>query len=361
MLDIFTSIVDPMFPQMFYGIPLSRFLLFIGTMILFFVVGKIMYKLAQTVGRTITAKSKSNIDDLILDIVEEPIVFIFIIVGLQIAFSFLEITDPLIVGIFGNITYILILLAVAYTAVKAVDHFLETVMAPIVAKTDSKLDDQLMPILSKVLKLVIVAFTGLTILTHVGQDITAIIAGLGIGGLALAFAAQQTLTDIFGGFSIFVSQPFVTGDRVKFDGVDGVVEEVGSRNTRIRSLDGRLITVPNGKVASAALTNVSSEPARKVKMTLGTTYDTSTAKQKEALKILKEILASHKNIKQNPTVYFKEFADFSLNIGVIYWINEKSWAKITKTINDVNFEIKEQFEKAEIDFAFPTQTIELKK
>jgi len=218
-----------------------------------------------------------------------------------------------------------------------------------------------MPILSKVLKLVIVAFTGLTILTHVGQDITAIIAGLGIGGLALAFAAQQTLTDVFGGFSIFVGQPFVTGDRVKFDGIDGVVAEVGLRNTRLRNLDGRLITVPNGKIASAAITNVSSEPARKVSMTLGTTYDTSTAKQKEALKILKGILASHKNIKENPTVYFKEFADFSLNINVVYWIKEKSWDVITKTINDVNLEIKEQFESAGIDFAFPTQTIELKK
>ncbi|MFH1240490.1 MAG: mechanosensitive ion channel family protein [Candidatus Diapherotrites archaeon] len=361
MFDIFTSIVDPMFPQMFYGIPLSRYLLFIGTMILFFIVGKIIYKLAQTVGRQITAKSKSNIDDLILDIVEEPIVFIFIIVGLQIAFAFLAITDVAILGLFDNITYILILLAVAYTAVKAVDHFLEQIIKPIVSKTDSKLDDQLMPIISKVLKIVIIGLTLLAILGHVGQDITAIIAGLGIGGLALAFAAQQTLSDIFGGFSIFTGKPFVTGDRVKFDGLDGVVEEVGLRNTRIRSLDGRLITIPNAKVASTAITNVSSEPARKVTVTLGTTYDTTVAKQKEALKILKEILASHKNITENPIIYFKEFADFSLNIDVFYWIEERDWGKITQTINDVNLEIKERFEKAKISFAFPTQTIELKK
>jgi len=354
---MFTSIVDPIFPEIFYGIPLSRYLLFIGTMILFFIVGKIMYKLAQTVGRQITAKSKSNIDDLILDIVEEPIVFIFIIVGLQIAFSFLEITDVAILGLFDNLTYMLILLAIAYTAVKAVDHFLETILKPIVSKTDSKLDDQLLPVLSKVLKIVIIALAGLAILDHVGQDITVIIAGLGIGGLALAFAAQQTLSDIFGGFSIFTGKPFFTGDRVKFDGMDGVVEEVGLRNTRIRSLEGRLITIPNAKVATAAITNVSSESARKVAMTLGTTYDTTVAKQKEALKILKDVLASHKNVRENPTIYFKEFADFSLNIDVIYWIEERDWAKITQTINDVNLEIKERFEKAKIEFAFPTQTI----
>ena len=197
-ISVMLQILDSFFIQPYFGIELWRILVCAGILIASFIAGKLLYKVSKTIGRKLTAKSKSNIDDLILDIIEEPIVFVLFIIGLQIGFAFLGLTDPFIVDLFGSITYILILMAIAYTAIKSIDEIIEVIVKPMVSKTDSKLDDQILPILSKVFKLAVVLFTILAIVSHLGQDITAILAGLGIGGLALAFAAQSTISDIFG-------------------------------------------------------------------------------------------------------------------------------------------------------------------
>lgn len=355
------NIISSFFTQAFFGVELWRYIIFIAIIFLAFLLGKILYKLAKTIGRKITERSKSKIDDLILDILEEPIVFIVFIIGLNCGFTFLGITDAAIVSLFGNIVFVLIILAVAYTAIKSVNHILEKLIHPIVAKTDTQLDDHLMPILSKVLKIVIVIFTMLAIISHLGYDVTAILAGLGIGGIALAFAAQSTIADVFGGFSIFTSQPFVRGDQIKFDGIQGTVEEVGLRMTHIRDLDGRMVTVPNSKVATAAIINISSEPARKIVLKLGLTYDTSSEKLNEVQKILSDIFSSNKKIQNNFVIYFKNFGEFFLDMESTYWVEEREIANINKVINEVNMEIKKRFEKAKIEFAFPTQTIYSKK
>mgnify|MGYP005653248609 CR=1 FL=1 len=254
------------------------------------------------------------------------------------------------------------ILVIAWVAIRSVDAFIREFVRPVAEKTDSKLDDQLLPVLSKVIKGIIVALALVVIVGSFGYDITAVLAGLGIGGLAFAFAAKETIADMFGGFSIFTSRPFVVGDFIEMqDGIVGEVVEVGLRHTRIRNLDKRLVIVPNSKIANSVITNITSAPQRKCVWHLGVTYDTSVAKLEKAKKIIVDAINAHPECENDPIVEFEEFGDFSLKILVIFYTKENDFKQFVRVRDAIGMQIKRGFEKAKIGFAFPTQTIHLQK
>ncbi len=149
-------------------------------------------------------------------------------------------------------------------------------------------------------------------MNNFGYPVTSILAGLGVGGLAVALAAQGTLSNWFGAFMIFSDRPFAAGDRIVIDSWDGFVEQVGLRSTRIRTLDGTLVTIPNSIVANAHINNISRMPARKSNFTIGVTYNTPPEKVEEALSIMKEMLGANERVREDFVVKFEAFADFSL-------------------------------------------------
>jgi MscS family membrane protein len=229
------------------------------------------------------------------------------------------------------------------------------------AKTESTLDDQLVPLLGKTIKWFIWIIGGLLFLQNVlNYNISSLLAGLGVGGLAIAFAAQDTVANIFGAIMIFVDRPFKVGDAVSLEGFEGSVESIGLRSTRIRTWDGTLVTIPNRTVASANINNLAARPMRRTNFTIGLVYDTPTEKLEEALSILREILGSHPATGQY-RAYFNRFGDFSLNILVQHWCKVMDYEEYLKSLEEINFAIKRRFEAAGLEFAFPTQTIELKK
>jgi MscS family membrane protein len=229
------------------------------------------------------------------------------------------------------------------------------------AKTESVLDDQLVPLLGKTIKWFIWIIGGLLFLQNVlNYNISSLLAGLGIGGLAVAFAAQDTVANIFGAIMIFVDRPFKVGDAVSMEGFEGAVESIGLRSTRIRTWDGTLVTIPNRTVASANINNLAARPMRRTNFTIGLVYNTPTEKLEEALSILREILGSHPATGQY-RAYFNRFGDFSLNILVQHWCKVMDYETYLRSIEEINLEIKRRFEEAGLEFAFPTQTIELKK
>jgi len=344
----------------YFGNTLFQYLLFLVTVGAFFVAGKIVLYAAKGIGRRITAKSKTKLDDLFLDLIEEPIVFGLVIVGLFVGLQFLSFTDE-IAPIAGNIIGVLVILLLAWVASRVVSVIIKEYIKPLASKTDSRLDDNLLPIISKISKAIIWILAAVSILGSFGYDLTAIIAGLGIGGLAFAFAAKETISDMFGGFSIFTSRPFVVGDFVDIGGkVSGTVEEVGLRHTRVRNLEKRVVIIPNSQVANSVITNISSAPAKKITMHLGLTYNTSVKNMQKAIKIVKEIINKNPNCEKNPLVFFEEFADSSVNLLVIYYIKPggKSWLEVR---SEVGLAIKETFDKNKLEFAFPSQTIYLQK
>jgi small-conductance mechanosensitive channel len=155
------------------------------------------------------------------------------------------------------------------------------------------------------------------------KPISALIAGLGLGGLAFALAAQDTIKNLFGSLVIFSDKPFGLGDRINYDGHDGTIEEVGLRSTRLRRLDGHQVTIPNGELANKSIHNIAKRPFIRRIFTIGVTYDTSPEKVKEAKAILEDILKDHEGLDPKgellPRVYFSDFSASSLDFKCMYW------------------------------------------
>ena len=227
-------------------------------------------------------------------------------------------------------------------------------------RTETRLDDQVIPILSKVTKFAIWAIGILLVLQNLGYNVTSLLAGLGIGGLAVALAAQETLSNFLGALAILVDRPCEVGDRVDFDqlGIKGTIEAIGLRSTRVRTLDGTLVSIPNRTMANTVINNVAKRPTIKNEYVIGIVYDTPYEKILEALRILREILANHPSTA-NYRAYFKEYGPYSLNIVVTHWCKYTDWEEFLKATEEINLEIKRRFEEAGIEFAFPTQTVQL--
>jgi len=244
---------------------------------------------------------------------------------------------------------------IAYFLVKAVDIFVDY-LTPHVERTESKLDDQLLPILQKVAKIFIWIITVAVILDNLHYDIKSILVSMGIGGVAIALAAKDSISNFFGAITIFIDKPFQIGDRVQLEGYDGPVESIGLRSTKIRTLDGTLVVVPNGKVAESVINNIQKRKAIKNMYTIGVTYDTSYEKLEKALEILRSVLKNHASTEKY-WVYFKEYADYSLNVLVAHWCKYTKYEEFLQATEEINLEIKKQFEENQIEFAFPTQSI----
>jgi MscS family membrane protein len=231
-------------------------------------------------------------------------------------------------------------------------------------KTKSQLDDQLVPLVRKTLRVVVVIMLALFIAQNVfNWNIGALLAGLGLGGLAFALAAKDMVANLFGSVTIFADRPFQIGDRVVVGGHDGVVEEVGFRSTKLRTMVGHVVTVPNSVVANTSVQNITARTFLKRSLDIGLTYDTSPKKMKLAVEILKEmcqVREKHFPEDKPGRVHFTDFAASSMNINVTYWFVPVEWAEFLTFNHDFNMELLSRFNAEGLEFAFPTQTLYLK-
>ena len=316
--------------------------------------GKALYWVFGNVVKRLTRKTKTRLDDLIVDMIEEPIVLVITLTGIWYALNTLVLHDR-VERWTGHALHFLVMLTVAWLVTRLLDALYREYLAPIAAKTETDLDDQLLPILRKGTKIAVWSVGTIVALNNAGYDVGALIAGLGIGGLALAMAAKDTVSNIFGGFTVFTDRPFKLNDRVKVAGHDGFIREIGVRSTRLQTLDGRIVTIPNSTFSDTAVENVSAEPSRKVVVNLGLTYDTSPDKMREAMELLRKITADEKSLEPGALVAFNAFGDFAMNLLLIYYIKKN--ADILEAQTAVNMAILERFNAAKLEFAFPTQTL----
>ena len=289
---------------------------------------------------------------------EEPIVFALTVAGIWYGLRSLNLPESAHVWI-GNVFQFLVVLAVAWMVTRVLDAIYREYLVPIAEKSENDLDDQLIPILQKGTKLAVWSIGVIVALNNAGYDVGALIAGLGIGGLALAMAAKDTVSNIFGGFTIFSDRPFKLNDRVKVAGFDGTVVDIGVRSTRLKTLEGRIVTIPNSTFSESAVENVSLEPSRKVVSNLGLTYDTTPEEMQQAMAILKNLAAANEALEEKVPIGFNAFGDSAMNILFIYYIKKEG--DILGTQTEINMKILEAFTKAGLDFAFPTQTLYTKQ
>jgi len=343
--------------QEFYGNSILNWAIAVGILILSFVVVKMLYWIFSNVIRRLTSKTKTNLDDVLIDKLEKPLTYLVLILGYWISIHYLVFKEEVELAL-ENVAYFLLVIDVTAILSRIVDALITEIIMPISEKSDSSFDNQLIPVIQKGVRSIIWILGIIIGLDNIGFDITAMIAGLGIGGLALALAAQDSVKNIFAGIMIFLDKPFRIKDRIQVDGFDGIVEEVGLRSTRLRTLEGRIVTIPNSRFTDNSVTNVTSQPTLKVKLNLGLIYDTDEVQMQKAIDILEDIVKNQEAITDDYAAGFNGFGDFSLNILFIYYVKPDSHWLDTQTL--VNKEILRRFNKEGLEFAFPTQTI-LKK
>tara|TARA_Y100000385_G_C13018041_1_gene604788 strand:+ start:292 stop:1344 length:1053 start_codon:yes stop_codon:yes gene_type:complete len=340
--------------QEIFGNSIENWLIAAGVLVGSFMVVKILYWIFSNIFQKVALKTKNNLDDTLLRTLQKPITFLVIVSAYFYVVKFLHFSLN-IESILLNIAYLSLALGLTSIISRIVDAVISEVVLPISSKSETSFDNHLIPVIQKAVRAIIWSLGIVVGLDNIGFDITAMIAGLGIGGLALALAAQDSVKNIFAGIMIFLDKPFRIKERIKIDGYDGIVEEVGLRSTRIRTLEGRIVTIPNCTFTDNSVINVTSQPALKVKINLGLTYNTNEEDMQKAINILQDIVKNQDAITNDYSAGFNGFGDFSLNILFMYYVRPESHWLNTQTL--VNKEVLKRFNKEGLEFAFPTQTI----
>ncbi|MFD1816809.1 MscS family membrane protein [Pseudarcicella hirudinis] len=229
--------------------------------------------------------------------------------------------------------------------------------------TESKLDDQFVPFFRDLAIVFVVVATGFVMLGRVFNiDVVALITGLGIGGLAIALAAKETLENLFASFTIFLDLPFTVGDGVQIDKISGEIEKIGFRSTRIRTLEGSLVTIPNRLLTSQALDNLSKRDYRRARYLLKLRLDTPVDSLKKVIADIQQIIDADEltNQKQGG-VRFEGFSENSVDVLVIYYIQTQDYWKSQQIKENINFEIMKILEKNEVQFASPLIAVHTKE
>jgi small-conductance mechanosensitive channel len=201
---------------------------------------------------------------------------------------------------------------------------------------------------------------GIFIMSNLGFDVTSLVAGLGIGGIAVALALQSVLSDVFSSFSIYFDKPFQAGDFIIVGQHMGIVKHIGIKSTRIQTLQGEELIISNKELTSARVQNFKKMEKRRITFTFGVTYQTPVKKLKKIPEMVKEIVAKIE-LADLDRVHFRKYGDFSLNFEVVYYVKIPDYGKYMDTQQEINLALKERFEKEGIEFAYPTQTIFLNK
>ncbi len=349
-----------MLEQTFIGNSLQDWLISLVIILGAILLNKCIVLLNKHVIQKLTAKTNNRLDDILFKMLEAPILLGIALFAIWIAAKRLDLGISLETLIAKSFR-VLIVVNITWFIARLVNALIEEYLVPQVEQSEHKrIDNHLMSIIRRTLLAVIWAIGIVMALNNVGVNVGTLIAGLGIGGLAFALAAQDTLKNIFGGFTIFTDRPFRIGDRIKVDGFDGFVEDIGIRSTRIRTLEKRIVTIPNYKIVEASVENISNEPMRRILMKLSLTYKTSPKKMDEAMSILKDIPKKVKNVdSKDLVVAFTDFTEYALIITFVYFI--KKPADVMETPSQVNTEILRAFNEAGLQFAFPTQTLFIEK
>ncbi len=301
------------------------------------------------------ARTETRWDDILLNLLDGPVKVVTFVILLHIG---LQLFDwPIwLKGFISKFTLIIVFISVAYVLLKAVDALVGVAKTHLASGGERAFNEQFLTVCGKALKVVLITVAFLTLLANFDVNITALLGSLSVLGLALGLAAQDTVSNLFGAVSVFVDKPFQIGDRIQVGGVDGAVEEMGLRATRVRTLDGYLVTVPNKTVGNNTVTNISRRPSIKTELNYGLTYETPAVRVRAALRILEEIFRAHPQTT-DVIVVFDRMLDSSLNLKVIHWWGDQDSRANLLGIQELNLKVKERFDAEGLEFAFPSHNV----
>jgi MscS family membrane protein len=340
------------------GQPLWKYAASLVFVFLAFYVSKFLDFATRVWLKRLAAKTATTLDDLLLDLLNGPVRIVAFVILLQIGLGLFQ-WPPAVETVLSKVMILIVAASLTYMVIKLIDLLLGVWTRKAASTRDEQFHKQLFPIIRRTLKVFVLIVAFLVTAPHLGLNITGLIASLSIGGLALGLAAQDTLANMFGAIAVLVDKPFHVGDRIQLESVDGVVETIGFRSTRVRNLDGHLVTIPNKTVGNATITNITQRPNIRTVINLGITYDCDDRKIQRAVDLLREIYRKHPNT-QDVLVSFNKFGDFALNLQVVHWWNNADYQAYLAGMQELNLAIKQRFDAEGISFAFPTQTLYVK-
>jgi MscS family membrane protein len=341
------------------GNPLWQHLAFGLYIVLAYYISKLLDYLIQVQFRKWAAKTKTRLDDLLVELLRGPVKIITFVVLLHLGLRMFAWPDWAAAFISSGLKLI-VAGSLTYVAVKSVELLMGLWQQRVEASHEAMLDMHLFPIIRKTLKIIVLVVAVLVTSQNLGMNVTGLLASLSVGGLAVGLAAQDTLSNLFGAVAIFADKPFRVGDRIQLDTIDGTVEVIGLRSTRVRSQDGFLVTIPNKNMANANIVNISKRPNIKTVMNIGVTYDTPTAQIERAMQLIQDICRAHPKTA-DLLVSFNKFESSSLNILVVHWWNSTDYSEYLVGFQQLNLELKRRFDAEGINFAFPSQTVYLRQ
>ena len=343
----------------FAEIPLWQYLASLIYIFLAFYVSKFLDYFIRERVRKWAELTTTKLDDLFIDLVRGPVKIVTFVILLHIGMRVYAWPEVL-ADLFSKGLKLLVACSLTYVLLKSIDLLIGLWHQRSTTPENEQFSKQLLPLIRKTLKVFVVIVAVLVTSQNLGLNVTSLIASLSIGGLAIGLAAQDTLANLFGAVAVLGDKPFQVGDRIQLDTIDGTVESIGFRSTRVRNLNGHLVTVPNKTMGNATIINISKRPNIKTEMNIGLTYDTTTEKLQRAMVILEEVLKPHP-MTADLIISFNKFESSSLNILVVHWWNSTDYKAYLLEFQLLNLEIKKRFDAEGIEFAFPTQTLYLKR
>lgn len=262
------------------------------------------------------------------------------------------------VSMFLGIIINIIIISILF---RLTDMFINKLKARFINPDNSATLAHVFPILEKVIKTLIFFFITASFLQSQGYSLTSLIAGFGITGLAVGFAAQQTIASMFGTLAILTDKVFKIGDYIRVNNIEGTVENITLHSTKVRTLDNFMVTIPNNIIDSNVVENISRAKKRKIQLVFGITYDTSEEKIQKAISIIKSVMKNRHDVTQDFRVNLDALDSSSINIKLFGYVKTSSIITLEKVRGEILFEVIKQFRAEGIEFAFPSQTIYMAK
>lgn len=306
--------------------------------------------------KALSKKTSNQLDDIVMESINSISWPFYVLVSLYAGLQILNLPQ-----LAGRMIFFVFIICIAYYAVKFLEDLAEFGFNKIIEKR--KEEDQsagIIGFLRIMTKIFLWLGAGVLVVSNMGYDVTSLIAGLGIGGIAVALALQNILGDLFSSFAIYFDKPFKIGDFVIVGSDMGTVKKVGIKTTRIETLEGQELVVSNSELTAARINNYGRMEKRRVVFSFGVTYDTPKKKLEKIPSFVKGIIDEQEGVEFD-RAHFKSFGESSLLYEVVYYRLTGDYNQYMDTQQDINLALVGKFEEEGIEFAFPTQTIHLKK
>ncbi|WP_292661034.1 mechanosensitive ion channel family protein [Nitratifractor sp.] len=346
------------FADTIYGVPVGNWIAAILAFLMILLLRKLLTQWVLNVLQRLSERTATELDNLIIRELKRPIRFLFVIIGFDIFFKLIFLSQNHYVELLLTSMLIIDFYWILYALTPAIQRVLYNY-----SHASDKLTMELSNFIIRILRLLVIILALISLLYNFGINVTAFVASLGLVGMALALAAKDTAANLFGSIALMLDRSIRVGEWIKVNGVEGIVEDIGMRTTKIRTFEKSFVVVPNSIVANSNIENFSRRGIRRIRMVIGLTYDTPPEAIQKIVYSIQSMLRSHPGIAHDQTllVRFDRFDDSSLGIFIYTFTNTSDWARYLEIREDINLKIMQIVREFGSDFAFPSQSIYVEK